>query len=59
MANNHHQSMAAAGQLRGVADLPLIIEQMLDQLDDLRAALAAQQVQLDRQAAGIDALERR
>ncbi len=59
MSNNHDQSVDAADQLRGVADLPLIIEQLLDQLDDLRAMLAAQQAQLDRQAARIDALERR
>jgi len=59
MSINHDHSAAAADQLRGVADLPLIIEQLLDQLDDLRVALAAQQKQLDRQAARIDALERR
>ena len=50
---------AAADQLRGVADLPLILEQLQDQLDDLRAVLTAQQTQLDRQAARIDTLERR
>ena len=50
---------AGADQLRGVADLPLILEQLQDQLDDLRAILKAQQTQLDRQAARIDTLERR
>jgi hypothetical protein len=59
MSINHDHSVAAGGQLPGVADLPLIIEQLLDQLDDLRAVLASQQAQLDRQAARIDALERR
>jgi hypothetical protein len=59
MSINHDRSAAPGDQLRGVADLPLIIEQLLDQLDDLRTVLAAQQKQLDRQAARIDALERR
>lgn len=48
-----------AGRLHGVADLPLILEQLQDQLDDLRATIAAQQTQLDRQATRIDTLERR
>jgi len=59
MPTNNDQPAAGADQLRGVADLPLILEQLQDQLDDLRAILKAQQVQLDRQAARIDALERR
>ncbi len=57
MPNNDQP--AGADQLRGVADLPLILEQLQDQLDDLRAVLEAQQTQLDRQAARIDTLERR
>ena len=58
MPTNNDQP-AGADQLRGVADLPLILEQLQDQLDDLRAILKAQQTQLDRHAARIDALERR
>ena len=50
---------SAADQLRGMADLPLILEQLQDQLDDLRAVLEAQQTELDRQAARIETLERR
>ena len=49
----------AADQLRGAADLPLILEQLQDQLDDLRAVLEAQQTQLDRQSARIETLEHR
>lgn len=45
--------------LRGAPDLPLIIEQLQDQLDDLRAAIEAQHTQLAQQAARLDALERR
>ena len=48
-----------ADQLRGTPDLPLIIEQLQDQLDDLRATVRAQQTQLDRQSARLDALEHR
>ena len=32
MSNDRDHSAAAGDQLRGVADLPLIIEQLLDQL---------------------------
>ena len=49
----------AADQLRGVADLPLILEQLQDQLDDLRAIVESQQAQLTAQAARLAALERR
>ena len=40
------------------ADLPLIIEQLQNQVDDLTAAVRAQQHQLAQQAARIAALER-
>ncbi|QGN34495.1 hypothetical protein [Microlunatus sp. Gsoil 973] len=40
------------------SDLPLIIEQLQDQLDDLTATVRALQTQLDQQAARIAALER-
>ena len=59
MPTNNDQPAAGADQLRGVADLPLILEQLQDQLDDLRAVLEAQQTQLDRQSARIETLERR
>jgi len=59
MPPNNDQPAAGADQLQGIADLPLILEQLQDQLDDLGAILKAQQTQLDRQAARIDALERR
>ena len=59
MPTNDQPANAAADQLRGVADLPLILEQLQDQLDDLRAILTAQQTQLDRQSARIETLERR
>jgi hypothetical protein len=45
--------------LAGFPDLPLIIEQLQNQLDDLRAAVEAQQTQLERQAARLTALEHR
>ena len=40
-----HQEIPAptAVQLRGVVDLPLVAEQLQDQLDDLRAVAQAQQ----------------
>ena len=57
--DQHHQSPTVADQLRGVPDLPLIIEQLQDQLDDLQAIVRAQQTQLDRQAARLDTLEHR
>ena len=40
-------------------DLPLIIEQLQDQLDQLRATAEAQQAVLEQHAARIAALERR
>ena len=46
-------------ELRGALDLPLIIEELQNQLDDLRAALEAQQSQLGQQAERLAALERR
>ncbi len=46
-------------RLASTADLPLIIEQLQDQLDDLRATIEAQQAQLTAQAARLAALERR
>ena len=46
-------------QLSGTSDLPLIIEELQTQLDDLRVALEAQQSQLSRQAERLAALERR
>ena len=42
----------------GVSDLPLIIEQLQDQLDQLRAALETQQAVIERHAARLAALER-
>ena len=45
-------------ELGGARDLPLIIEQLQNQLDDLREIVEAQQRQLDRQAARLAALER-
>lgn len=59
MPTHDNPTATAADQLRGVADLPLILEQLQDQLDDLRAVVKAQQTQLDRQAARLDTLERR
>ena len=41
-----------------VPDLPLIIEQLQDQLDQLRAAVEAQQAVIDRHDARLSALER-
>ena len=41
-----------------VPDLTLIIEQLQDQLDQLRAALETQQAVLERHAARLAALER-
>ena len=46
-------------QLSGTPDLPLIIEELQNQLDDLRAVLEAQQSQLSQQAERLAALERR
>ena len=46
-------------ELRGAPDMPLIIEELQNQLDDLRAALEAQQLQLGQQAERLAALERR
>lgn len=42
----------------GVTDLPLIIEQLQDQLDQLRATVEAQQAALERHEARLAALER-
>jgi hypothetical protein len=42
----------------GVPDLPLIIEQLQDQLDQLRAAVETQQTVIERHAARLAALER-
>lgn len=50
--NEEHNRVA------GVPDLPLIIEQLQNQLDDLAATVRALQNQLDHQAARIAALER-
>jgi len=44
---------------RRVPDLPLILGQLQDQLDDLQAAVAAQQTQLDQLADRLAALEHR
>lgn len=46
-------------ELRGAPDLPLIIEELQNQLDDLRATLEAQQSQLSQQAERLAALEQR
>lgn len=43
----------------GVADLPLIIEQLQDQLDQLRATVEAQQAVTERHEARLAALESR
>ena len=42
----------------GKLDLPLVIEQLQNQLDDLTATVRAQQDQLAQQSARIAALER-
>lgn len=42
-----------------VTDLPLLIEQLQSQLDDLQAIVRAQQAQLDRHSARLTTLERR
>ena len=42
-----------------VPDLPLIIEQLQDQLDQLRSAAEAQQATLEQHAVRLAALERR
>jgi hypothetical protein len=44
--------------ITGTPDLPLIIELLQNQLDDLTATVRAQQVEIARQAARIAALER-
>lgn len=44
---------------RSVPDLPLILGQLQDQLDDLRAAVVGQQTQLDQLADRLAALEHR
>ncbi|WP_168207376.1 hypothetical protein [Microlunatus elymi] len=44
--------------LIGTPDVPLIVEQLQNQIDDLTAAVRAQQDQLAHQAARIAALER-
>lgn len=41
-----------------VPDLPLIIEQLQDQLDQLRATIEAQQAIIERHDARLTALER-
>lgn len=41
-----------------IPDLPLIIEQLQDQLDQLRATIEAQQVVIDQHDARLSALER-
>lgn len=46
-------------RLAGLPDLPLIIEEIQSQLDDLRVVVETQQVQLKHQAARLAALERR
>jgi hypothetical protein len=50
--NNEGRSRVSA------PDLPLIIEHLQDQVDDLTATVRALQTQLDQQAARIAALER-
>lgn len=49
--------MTDTRDMGGARDLPLIIEQLQNQLDDLRAAVEAQQRQLDQQATRLAALE--
>lgn len=46
-------------RLPATPDLPLIIEQLQDQLDQLRAAVQAQQTLLEQHAARLAALEQR
>lgn len=56
--SNTSQSNRDQQHVAATADLPLIIEQLQDQLDDLAATVRALQTQLDQQAARIAALER-
>ena len=44
---------------RSIPDLPLILGQLQDQLDELRGAITAQQTQLDQLATRLAALEHR
>lgn len=59
MAEPTDPETGAEPLLRGFPDLPLIIEQLQNQLDDLRATVEAQQTQLGQQAERLSALERR
>lgn len=45
------------GSVRGTPDLPLILEQLQDQLDDLRQALEAQQRLITFLTARVSSLE--
>ena len=55
MANHEHERSTPAR----TPDMPLIIEEIQSQLDDLRAVIENQQAQLAQQAARLAALERR
>lgn len=59
MSNQPTRSDPTNSEVRrpAVADLPLIIEQLQDQLDQLRAAVEAQQAALERHDARLAALE--
>ena len=59
MSDTPYADTGGGALLRGVADLPLIFEQIQNQLDDLRATVDAQQTQLAQQADRLVALERR
>jgi len=56
---NYQDSDPGGDGLSGVPDLPLILEQMQNQLDDLRTVVEALQAQLEQQSARLAALERR
>ncbi len=58
MQNSHVPQPTVAPPSHTLPDLPLIIEQLQNQLDDLTAIVRGQQEQLARQAARISAIER-
>ncbi len=59
MTQFYDRDQSPPARLPVMPDMPLIIEQIQSQLDDLRAVVENQQVQLTEQAARLAALERR
>lgn len=61
MTHQPNPSVPAADQHRPpvVMDLPLLLEQLQDQIDDLLTTVQAQQATIERYGARIAALERR